>query len=883
MKRFIALVLSLVMTLSLCAPAWAAGDTMLGAGTETDPYIIEDAADLTAISDKYDTYAYYKVANGVETLDLTGVGRINLNGSFDGNGVTLNNLTTALFQTVGKVGVAQDIKISNLTANVNNTDGRALVRNIFNPGTTTFENVTMHGYIEGGYNIGSFYNYGTANADEIGADYTVSFVNAKSDVTLVCTTGNIIGGMLGHGYEGKDYQLYINMDADSKYTGTMYTTNGGENCYQVMGMCSHGTYILNGVETSRYTNTYPSTKLTIATPSAEADGYYVATATDVVDHYVVSVNAQVTAYGDNGKKIDNLAGMTWPLGNVTITDTDGKVFDLIESAEIVNGVEHDFGYAMNDGVLTIYSGRSDNYLSGWVTLQVNQYDKDSKLIATGNLRVYTFEDPTFSTVSFDANGGSGEMNALEKANGITFTLPECAFDAPAGKQFKGWATTADGDVITDTTYTVTKATTFYAIWEDITYSVVFDANGGSGEFTTEPMPAGTYTLPACTFTAPEGKQFKAWSVDGKEYAVGDKIDVTADVTVVAVWTYLPAVTEDPEVDVIDPVVSTGDKVNTNDATVNNVVEAITTGVEIDHSAITEAAEEAAEENKVVPTKEQAKELNKLSGISGTTVDDVAIVVQTYYDVAIEEVKVENNKTSSITVDITPMQQTVATTDDVIENKDDIKVGENAVKVGDPVPVKITEPVEITLKLPSSCFTVGQKVYITHKASAGTVIYEATVAADYTITFKTTHGFSPFTISTTAADVKASVGTDNYADLQSAVNYMGKNAVVTVKAPDQEAVVNFATTFTVKYENGATKDNTKITAAPGYYLTTKDVTGGVQYTVSRAYYGGYVGGTTATPDKVVTSADTFDAGIGLYVAMSVMAAAGSAVVLKKRED
>ena len=46
----------------------------------------------------------------------------------------------------------------------------------------------------------------------------------------------------------------------------------------------------------------------------------------------------------------------------------------------------------------------------------------------------------------------------------------------------------------------------------------------------------------------------------------------------------------------------------------------------------------------------------------------------------------------------------------------------------------------------------------------------------------------------------------------------------------------------------------------------------------------VGGTVVTPstDKV-TSAETFDAGIAMYVGMSVMAAAGSAVVLKKRED
>ena len=36
------------------------------------------------------------------------------------------------------------------------------------------------------------------------------------------------------------------------------------------------------------------------------------------------------------------------------------------------------------------------------------------------------------------------------------------------------------------------------------------------------------------------------------------------------------------------------------------------------------------------------------------------------------------------------------------------------------------------------------------------------------------------------------------------------------------------------------------------------------------------------DKTVTSAETFDAGIAMYVGMSVMAAAGSAVVLKKKD-
>ncbi len=364
-----------------------------GNGTEANPYLIENADQLSKISDYYDTYNYFKIADGVETLDLTGKGRLKLNGSFDGNGVTINNLATSLFEYVGNINKKQEIKISNLTAYVRTTDGRALVRNIFNPGETTFENVTLHGYIEGQYNMGSFYNYGTANAaGSEGASYTVNFINAKSDATLVCTTGNPIGGMLGHGFEGAGYTLSINMDEDSDYTGQMYTT-GTAKCYKVMAICSHATYILNGEEISRYTNEYTSTKLAVAAPTKGEDGYYVTPATGV-HHYIVYLNCQLTAYDENNNKLSNWAGLTWNLGNTTINSNfEDKIFDIFESAEIVNGNEHEIGYKIEEGVLKVYTGSSMNFKSGWITLEVNQYDSENNLLSTGITTVHTFADP----------------------------------------------------------------------------------------------------------------------------------------------------------------------------------------------------------------------------------------------------------------------------------------------------------------------------------------------------------------------------------------------------------------------------------------------------------------------------------------------------------
>lgn len=80
-----------------------------------------------------------------------------------------------------------------------------------------------------------------------------------------------------------------------------------------------------------------------------------------------------------------------------------------------------------------------------------------------------------------------------------------------------------------------------------TYTVSFDANGGKSTMADVTGISGEYTLPENGFTAPEGKQFKAWSVGSTEKAVGDKITVTDDTTVKAVWETLPATPADYDI------------------------------------------------------------------------------------------------------------------------------------------------------------------------------------------------------------------------------------------------------------------------------------------------------------------------------------------------
>ena len=71
---------------------------------------------------------------------------------------------------------------------------------------------------------------------------------------------------------------------------------------------------------------------------------------------------------------------------------------------------------------------------------------------------------------------------------------------------------------------------------EVKYTVTFNPNEGSGDMDGKLVKAGEdFELPDCTFTAPEGKEFKAWSVDGQEKEVGAKITINRNTEVKVIW------------------------------------------------------------------------------------------------------------------------------------------------------------------------------------------------------------------------------------------------------------------------------------------------------------------------------------------------------------
>ena len=97
----------------------------------------------------------------------------------------------------------------------------------------------------------------------------------------------------------------------------------------------------------------------------------------------------------------------------------------------------------------------------------------------------TFTTTNNHTVSFNANGGSGSMDAVVRTHGTTYDLPECTLVAPSGKVFKCWAEGSAGGTerAVGYTHTVNADITFYAKWRD---AVITDYVFSCSELTLTP-------------------------------------------------------------------------------------------------------------------------------------------------------------------------------------------------------------------------------------------------------------------------------------------------------------------------------------------------------------------------------------------------------------
>lgn len=221
-----------------------------------------------------------------------------------------------------------------------------------------------------------------------------------------------------------------------------------------------------------------------------------------------------------------LTSIVLPINITAIEDRTFSSCSQLKSITIPAGVT-DIGQMAFSGC----SSLSDVYYSGtkaqWEAIRVDSEGNDALKKATIHY---------VSVVSYDANGGSGNMESAILANNAKYILPECTFSAPEGTLFKAWSVNGV-EYAPGVNLNISADTTVKAIWEKIkTVTISYDANGGSGTMASVAIRMNDkYVLPKCDFVAPDGRKFKAWSVNGTEYARGISLNISADTTVKAVW------------------------------------------------------------------------------------------------------------------------------------------------------------------------------------------------------------------------------------------------------------------------------------------------------------------------------------------------------------
>lgn len=156
---------------------------------------------------------------------------------------------------------------------------------------------------------------------------------------------------------------------------------------------------------------------------------------------------------------------------------------------------------------------------------------------------------TSYTVKYNSNGGSGAPSSQTKWKDQTLKLSTTK-PTRTGYAFQGWATSSSGSVAyaSGANYTANASVTLYAVWKAITYTVKYNANGGSGAPSSQTKTYGktltlSNTIPTRTSIEDNGTlteyTFKGWATSSTStaaaYQAGSSYTANASITLYAVW------------------------------------------------------------------------------------------------------------------------------------------------------------------------------------------------------------------------------------------------------------------------------------------------------------------------------------------------------------
>jgi uncharacterized repeat protein (TIGR02543 family) len=156
---------------------------------------------------------------------------------------------------------------------------------------------------------------------------------------------------------------------------------------------------------------------------------------------------------------------------------------------------------------------------------------------TTDVTLWAVWSPNTYTVTYNTNGATGAPSRTTDSyttNNAAIAVPTVGTMTKPGHTFAGWATSANGSSVGNTLTTTTDVT-MYALWQTISYTVIYDPAGGAS------TPTETNKTIGQTFTLASGPtranySFAGWNDGSSTYAAGTTYRVdSANVTLTARW------------------------------------------------------------------------------------------------------------------------------------------------------------------------------------------------------------------------------------------------------------------------------------------------------------------------------------------------------------
>lgn len=222
--------------------------------------------------------------------------------------------------------------------------------------------------------------------------------------------------------------------------------------------------------------------------------------------------------------------------NYGMTAASGGVTHTISA---FNGTKRSSGSGSFTGTYSI-SGNGSATKTITVTFRnfnTDNGDSASKSV-TFNVAVPAW---TSYTVSYNANGGSGAPDSQTKWKDQTLVLSSTK-PTRTGYSFLGWSTSKTATSATYSAggnYTANSAATLYAVWKANTYTIKYNANGGSGAPGNQTKTYGVTLKLSSTVPTRTNYTFLGWatsaSATSATYSAGGNYTANSAATLYAVW------------------------------------------------------------------------------------------------------------------------------------------------------------------------------------------------------------------------------------------------------------------------------------------------------------------------------------------------------------